>query len=422
MTKEVKVFDKLLDKKRSTQILSTKTIHSPVLINLKTEHESYLLKLSNELFEFASLDESMSCDFTLEASDFAWRELQKPFPKPGFQCLSTMRRTRNLIVKGDTKKFNQHLMLLEMLFSNIIDSTSPNNLPGTPFIEKTHGQYLNLSFENSKHRIFFEEAGTGIPLVCLHTAGSDSRQYRHLLNDTDITKNFRVIAFDLPWHGKSSPPAEFAKREYLLTTKTYKNLVITFIDALGLEKPIIMGCSIGGRAVLHLALSFSNKLGGVIGLQSALFAEDRSIGDPNPKDILYRSDVHGGELAGALMAGMTAPQSPQNERWETMWHYMQGGPGVFKGDLNYYFDDGDLRDAKISDLKNSSCPIYLLNGDYDVSATPEMGNELAKLINPEHFEIMENMGHFPMSENPERFKLYLVKVLDKIINRYKLDN
>ena len=120
MTKEVKVFDKLLDKKRSTQILSTKTIHSPVLINLKTEHESYLLKLSNELFEFASLDESMSCDFTLEASDFAWRELQKPFPKPGFQCLSTMRRTRNLIVKGDTKKFNQHLMLLEMLFLSLI--------------------------------------------------------------------------------------------------------------------------------------------------------------------------------------------------------------------------------------------------------------------------------------------------------------
>ena len=33
------------------------------------------------------------------------------------------------------------------------------------------------------------------------------------------------------------------------------------------------------------------------------------------------------------MAGMTAPQSPQHERWETIWHYMQSGPGVFKGDL-----------------------------------------------------------------------------------------
>ena len=118
------------------------------------------------------------------------------------------------------------------------------------------------------------------------------------------------------------------------------------------------------------------------------------------------------------MAGMTAPQSPQHERWETIWHYMQSGPGVFKGDLFYYFDDGDLRDSNVSDLKNSKCPIYLLNGDYDVSATPEMGNDLARLIHPEHFEVMEEMGHFPMSENPEGFKRYLVKILDKIINGY----
>ena len=47
------------------------------------------------------------------------------------------------------------------------------------------------------------------------------------------------------------------------------------------------------------------------------------------------------------MAGMTAPQSPQHERWETIWHYMQSGPGVFKGDLFYYFDDGDLRDQML---------------------------------------------------------------------------
>ncbi|HIO22844.1 MAG TPA: alpha/beta hydrolase, partial [Nitrospinaceae bacterium] len=32
-------------------------------------------------------------------------------------------------------------------------------------------------------RIYVEEAGSGIPLVCLHTAGSDSRQFRHLMTD-----------------------------------------------------------------------------------------------------------------------------------------------------------------------------------------------------------------------------------------------
>ena len=415
------MFEKLLDERRTAQILSSKTIHTPVLINLKAQNASFLLKLSNDLIEFIPYDDSVSSDFTLEATEFAWRELQKPFPKPGFQCLSTMRRAQNLIVKGNTKKFNQNLLLLEMLFSNIIDNPSQHKVLKVPFIEETRGHYLNFSFENLNYRIFFEEAGSGIPLVCLHTAGSDSRQYRHLLNDSEITKNFRVIAFDLPWHGKSSPPIGFAETEYRLTTLSYINLVKTLVDALSLERPVIMGCSIGGRAVLHLALRFGDRLGGVIGLQSALFAEDRSIGDPNPKDILYRSDVHGGELAGALMAGMTAPQSPQNERWETIWHYMQGGPGVFQGDLFYYFDDGDLRDSSVRNLKNSSCPIYLLNGDYDVSATPEMGKDLAQLIHPEHFEVMEEMGHFPMSENPEGFKRYLIKILDKIINGYTLN-
>ena len=62
------------------------------------------------------------------------------------------------------------------------------------------------------HRLYIEEAGQGIPLLCLHTAGSDGRQYRGLLNDKRITDNYRVIVFDMPWHGKSSPPAGLAGR------------------------------------------------------------------------------------------------------------------------------------------------------------------------------------------------------------------
>ena len=52
------------------------------------------------------------------------------------------------------------------------------------------------------HRIYLEEAGQGIPLLCLHTAGADSRQFRHVLNDPRSPSRFRVIAFDLPYHGR----------------------------------------------------------------------------------------------------------------------------------------------------------------------------------------------------------------------------
>ena len=74
------------------------------------------------------------------------------------------------------------------------------------------GRYLKLDLGGRPHRLYVEEAGQGIPLVCLHTAGADNRQWRHLLNDAEITRHFRVLAFDMPWHGKSLPPVGLAGR------------------------------------------------------------------------------------------------------------------------------------------------------------------------------------------------------------------
>ena len=76
----------------------------------------------------------------------------------------------------------------------------------SPRFEPAIGRYLHLDLLGRPHRLYIEEAGQGIPLLCLHTAGSDGRQYRGLLNDKRITDHFRVIVFDMPWHGKSSPP------------------------------------------------------------------------------------------------------------------------------------------------------------------------------------------------------------------------
>ena len=40
------------------------------------------------------------------------------------------------------------------------------------------GRYLRLDLGGRPHRLYVEEAGEGIPLLCLHTAGADGRQYR----------------------------------------------------------------------------------------------------------------------------------------------------------------------------------------------------------------------------------------------------
>src|SRR5690606_2486234 len=109
-----------------------------------------------------------------------------------------------------------------------------------------------------------------------------------------------------------------------------------------------------------------------------------------------------------------APQSPDADRWETLWHYMQGGPGIFMGDLYYYFVDGDMRNGMAGGIDTAKCPLYLLSGEYDVSATPEMAAALAREVKATHFEVMKSLGHFPMSENPAQFRTYILPVLDRI--------
>ena len=139
----------------------------------------------------------------------------------------------------------------------------------SPRFEPIVGRYLNFDLLGRPHRLYIEEAGQGIPLLCLHTAGSDGRQYRGLLNDQRITDNYRVIVFDMPWHGKSSPPEGYQNEEYTLTSRDYVQMILEISDALELDKPVVMGCSIGGRIVLYLAHQHAKRFRAIIGLETA---------------------------------------------------------------------------------------------------------------------------------------------------------
>src|SRR3979490_261146 len=116
------------------------------------------------------------------------------------------------------------------------------------------GRYMQLDLFGRKHRIYVEEAGEGTPLLCLHTAGADGRQYRALMNDERITRRHRAIAFDMPWHGKSPPRSGWHNAESQLSPAQYPTRILEIMTALELDRPILIGCSIGGRIALHLAL------------------------------------------------------------------------------------------------------------------------------------------------------------------------
>jgi pimeloyl-ACP methyl ester carboxylesterase len=184
--------------------------------------------------------------------------------------------------------------------------------------------------------------------------------------------------------------------------------VVNFLDAMEIHRPITMGCSIGGRVVLHLALRCPERFKALIGLQSGAHV--------NPYyelEWLHRPDVHGGEVCAGIVSGLIGPGAESKHRWETLWHYMQGGPGVFKGDLHFYKAEGDLRGI-VQKIDTAKCPLHLLTGEYDYSCTPEDSEDLARLIPGAHLKIMPGIGHFPMSEAPDQFLGHLLPVLQSI--------
>ena len=150
----------------------------------------------------------------------------------------------------------------------------------TGHIEPMVGRYVHVEIDGEMHRIYFEENGAGIPLVCLHTAGSDGRQWRHLLADEEFSRKFRIIAFDMPWHGKSNPPAGWTGEEYRLTTARYTATVRAFCHALGLATsdvsfPYVAEWAHGTEAVKMLASTGQRILGAATKLLEVLVPEQR---------------------------------------------------------------------------------------------------------------------------------------------------
>lgn len=275
-------------------------------------------------------------------------------------------------------------------------------------IEAITGRYLTVTIDGAPRRIYFEEAGKGRPVICLHTAGADTRQWRHLMNDSEVTAENRLIAFDMPWHGKSLPPEGFETQEYLLTTEAYIETVLAVVDGLGLDKPALAGCSMGGRIALQLAAQHPDKFSGFIAIEASDF-------QPAWYDIdwFHRPDAHGGEMGASLVSANISPYAPNEERWNTLWMFMQSGPGVFRGDLSFYTKDDSLIPL-LPGIDTAATPVHIIVGAYDLTCTPEDAERTANAIPGATLAVMDQLGHFPMSEHPEGFRPFFIDALKKM--------
>jgi pimeloyl-ACP methyl ester carboxylesterase len=273
------------------------------------------------------------------------------------------------------------------------------------------GRYVQLELSGAKHRIYFEEAGSGIPILLQHTAGCHSSQWRHLFETPEITDRFRLIAYDLPYHGKSLPPVEedWWDQQYLLKGEFLRSIPLALSRVLGLDRPIFIGCSVGGLLALDLAHKHADDFRAVISLEGALEIP----GKLEHNTELWHPQVNN-EYKARLMDALMSPSSPKRYRKETAYVYSCGWPPVFLGDLNYYLEDYDLT-AVAPEIDTDRCGVHILSAQYDCSGTTELGRAAHQAIAGSTFQEMKNVGHFPMSENPKAFLPYLLPTLDQII-------
>ena len=267
----------------------------------------------------------------------------------------------------------------------------------TPRFDAAIGRYVYLTIDGVEYRTYFESSGTGIPLLLQHTAGADGRQWRHVLEDAELARHFQLIAYDLPYHGKSVPPVgeRWWAQEYRLTRDFLVQVPVVLAHALGLARPMYMGSSIGGHLALDLARERPDDFRAVIGLEAAAYTPGGYVDDFHHPNI-------GNDYKAHLMYGLMSPTSPEAFRRETLWVYSQGAPSVFKGDLYYYSVDHDLREGA-EEIDTRRLSVDILNGEYDWSGTPEMGEAIARRIPGARYQTMPGLGHFPMSEDPARF-------------------
>lgn len=243
-------------------------------------------------------------------------------------------------------------------------------------------------------RIYYDECGRGVPLVCIHTAGACSLEWYEFL-PIMAGHGFRALAIDLPGHGKSFPVGwqpfrnmrDYAEFTWKITTAVCAS-----------DKPVITGSSLGGNMVTDIACHHSGGLRAAVILEGGahhpmpvaadLFAD---LEDPHACPG-WQSRMERGVLSGCFY-----PLAEGRSIAEFRWLHRYAPQQIQVGDL-LAFGRHDVRDK----LKDVRCPVLVFKGEADYFIPDEMLDEVVDGIPYGLAEkcVGRQMGHYPMTERP----------------------
>ncbi len=354
--------------------------------------------------------------FTVRAPSYIWAKfLQRVPPRHHHGLFAMMYRIPQFGIDGDTLTYMQHVHVVRRVLEigkwlalggvlPVPASLQPRTVAAPVPVPAVTGRYVTVAANGVSYPVYYETAGSGCDLLCLHTAGADARQFHGLMADERITSGHRLVAFDLPWHGRSLPPDGSITGSWRLNTDLYVELIMGFVEAAKLERPIVLGASMSGEICLELALRHPESFRAIVACE----ASDKI--DRRQTHWAAHPQVNQAFFVPEWIRALAAPQSPAEHVERITWHYAQGGPAVFFGDIAFYSGDWDMRD-RVHRIDTNRVPLFMLTGEYDYSCTVEHSQATAAKIPGAHFQAMVGVGHFPFAENPKLFAEYLLPIL-----------
>jgi pimeloyl-ACP methyl ester carboxylesterase len=233
-------------------------------------------------------------------------------------------------------------------------------------------------------RIRYMEAGQGAPLVHLHGAGGLRLTPGHDL----LTRQFRVIAFEMPGFGQSPENTRTQNMPELAAT------IAQAVENLGIDSFNLMGTSFGGKTALWLALQQQEQvLALVLEAPAAIRPEGAQPPSGSPEEMARRLYAHPERLPSM------PPPDPA----------VQAKTRQLVGRLR-----GPDRDTNFErQLAGLSTPTLVLFGTADQVIPPDMGHLYKELIPNCHLVFVYDAGHTISTERPEAFTEVVADFLER---------
>ena len=250
-------------------------------------------------------------------------------------------------------------------------------------------------------RVAYRRQGDGPPLLLLHGALSDSRVWRVELES--LSDTFTVVAWDAPGCGASSdPPEHFRMAEYA-------DCLARFIDAVGLERPHVLGHSWGST----LALELYRQRPALVRSLVLVGAYAGWAGSLPPKDVEQRlqfalrtASLTPSEFDPASMPGLFSDAMPP-DRAQELARIMSEIRPVGTHTMAHALAEADLRGV----LPCIDVPTLLLSGDADQRSPLSVARELHASIPRSTLTVMPGLGHECYLESAATFEFEVRRFL-----------